>query len=93
MKKWTVNSWRNFEAKHLPDYPDAQKLEDTEKQLRSYPPLVFAGEARDLKRNLAKVSEGKAFLLQGEIALKVLMILMQIILEIHSKYYCKCLLH
>ena len=65
MKKWSVNSWRNFEAKHLPDYPDAQKLEDTEKQLRSYPPLVFAGEARDLKRNLAKVSEGKAFLLQG----------------------------
>ena len=32
MKKWSANSWRNFEAKHLPDYPDAQKLEDTEKQ-------------------------------------------------------------
>jgi len=65
MKKWSVNSWRNYEAKHLPEYPDVKKLEKTEDQLRSYPPLVFAGEARDLKRTLAKVSEGKAFLLQG----------------------------
>ena len=65
MKKWSVNSWRNYEAKHLPEYPDVKKLEKTQDQLRSYPPLVFAGEARDLKRNLAKVSEGKAFLLQG----------------------------
>jgi 3-deoxy-7-phosphoheptulonate synthase len=65
MTKWSVNSWRNFAAKHLPEYPDAEKLKRTEEQLKTYPPLVFAGEARELKRNLAKVSEGKAFLLQG----------------------------
>ena len=48
MKKWSVNSGRKYEAKHLPEYPDVKKLEKTEDQLRSYPPLVFAGEARDL---------------------------------------------
>ena len=65
MKKWTANSWRNFEAKHLPEYPDQSKLDKTEAELKTYPPLVFAGEARELKNNLAEVSEGKAFLLQG----------------------------
>ena len=65
MSKWTVNSWRGYKAKHIPEYPDKSKLEKTESQLKTYPPLVFAGEARDLKRHLAKVSEGKAFLLQG----------------------------
>ncbi len=65
MSKWTVNSWRGYKAKHIPKYPDKLELEKTESQLKTYPPLVFAGEARDLKRHLAKVSEGKAFLLQG----------------------------
>ena len=65
MSKWTVNSWRGYKAKHIPVYPDKSELEKTENQLKTYPPLVFAGEARDLKRHLAKVSEGKAFLLQG----------------------------
>ena len=65
MRKWTVNSWRGYKAKHIPEYPDKSELEKTESQLKTYPPLVFAGEARDLKRHLAKVSEGKAFLLQG----------------------------
>ena len=57
MKKWSVNSWRNYEAKHLPEYPDVKKLEKTEDQLRSYPPLVFAGEARDLKSCLLYTSD------------------------------------
>ena len=65
MSKWAVNSWRGYKAKHIPEYPDKSELEKTESQLKTYPPLVFAGEARDLKRHLAKVSEGKAFLLQG----------------------------
>ena len=65
MSKWAVNSWRGYKAKHIPEYPDNSELEKTESQLKTYPPLVFAGEARDLKRHLAKVSEGKAFLLQG----------------------------
>jgi 3-deoxy-7-phosphoheptulonate synthase len=40
-------------------------LARVETRLKSYPPLVFAGEARNLKRGLAEVAEGRAFLLQG----------------------------
>lgn len=64
-RKWTPESWRAHEARQLPTYPDAGALASAEAELRNYPPLVFAGEARDLKRDLADVSEGKAFLLQG----------------------------
>jgi len=49
----------------MPDYPDAKALADVEARLKNYPPLVFAGEARKLKRALADAVEGKAFLLQG----------------------------
>lgn len=62
---WTPQSWREKPAKHIPDYPDAGKLADVEKTLAGYPPLVFAGEARQLKADLADVAEGRAFLLQG----------------------------
>ena len=49
----------------MPDYPDAKALADVEAQLATFPPLVFAGEARKLKKALAKVAAGDAFLLQG----------------------------
>jgi 3-deoxy-7-phosphoheptulonate synthase len=49
----------------MPDYTDAAALSAVEKKLASYPPLVFAGEARRLKQELAEVAEGRAFLLQG----------------------------
>ena len=49
----------------MPDYPDLQSLEKVEGQLNSFPPLVFAGEVRKLKRALAKVADGDGFLLQG----------------------------
>jgi 3-deoxy-7-phosphoheptulonate synthase len=62
---WTPDTWRSFEAKQQPTWPVAADLERAEKHLSSYPPLVFAGEARDLKAKLAQVSEGKAFLLQA----------------------------
>ncbi len=62
---WKPNSWRSKPAKHIPEYPDAEKLADVEKTLAGYPPLVFAGEARALKADLADVAEGRAFLLQG----------------------------
>jgi 3-deoxy-7-phosphoheptulonate synthase len=62
---WTPQSWRNFPVLQVPDYPDAAKLASTEARLAGFPPLVFAGEARKLKRKLAKVAEGKGFLLQG----------------------------
>jgi 3-deoxy-7-phosphoheptulonate synthase len=66
MTRWTPSSWRAKPAKHIPtDYPDAEALARVERQLRAYPPLVFAGEARNLKARLAEVAAGKAFLLQG----------------------------
>ena len=64
-EKWSPENWRTMPIKHMPSYPDAAALTATEEQLSVYPPLVFAGEARKLKKALAKVSEGKAFLLQG----------------------------
>ncbi len=64
-KNWTPESWREFPILQVPEYPDQAVLEATEKELRRQPPLVFAGEARRLKQQLAAVAEGKAFLLQG----------------------------
>ena len=63
--KWTPDSWRSKPIVQVPEYPDEQALAAVEARLASFPPLVFAGEARALKKGLASVSEGKAFLLQG----------------------------
>jgi 3-deoxy-7-phosphoheptulonate synthase len=63
--RWSPESWRGKPILQVPDYPDARALADVEKQLATFPPLVFAGEARNLKRQLAKVAAGEAFLLQG----------------------------
>ena len=62
---WTPSSWRAFPACQLPSYPDAAHLAAVEGELRGFPPLVFAGEARSLKQALAGVAAGDAFLLQG----------------------------
>ncbi len=62
---WTPASWRSKKVAQLPVYQDGEALARAELRLKSYPPLVFAGEARNLKRSLAEVAEGKAFLLQG----------------------------
>jgi 3-deoxy-7-phosphoheptulonate synthase len=62
---WTPESWRTHEARQMPDYPDKDALARATKELGSYPPLVFAGEARELTAELAQVAAGKAFLLQG----------------------------
>ena len=59
------SSWRNKPIKQVPNYPDAGRVEDVEKVLRGYPTLVFAGEAQRLRRELADVAAGRAFLLQG----------------------------
>ncbi|NQV82443.1 MAG: 3-deoxy-7-phosphoheptulonate synthase class II [Rhodospirillales bacterium] len=63
--KWAPDSWRGKTALQLPTYPDAAALAAVEGTLRTRPPLVFAGEARNLKRQLARVADGQAFLLQG----------------------------
>jgi 3-deoxy-7-phosphoheptulonate synthase len=62
---WTPEGWRQKPAEQAPDYPDKAQLAAVEKQLRRFPPLVFAGEARNLKSQLARVVAGKAFVLQG----------------------------
>lgn len=62
---WTPESWRNFPIKQQPTYQDEEQLKKVEEELSSYPPLIFAGEARRLKEKLAKAGRGEAFLLQG----------------------------
>jgi len=62
---WTPGSWRTFPIKQQPTYTDQQALRAVEKELSSYPPLIFAGEARNLKEKLAAAGRGEAFLLQG----------------------------
>ena len=62
---WTPESWKANEARHLPAYEDAAELSGVEATLAKYPPLVFAGEARALKADLAEVAAGNGFLLQG----------------------------
>jgi 3-deoxy-7-phosphoheptulonate synthase len=62
---WSAASWRKFPAAQQPEWPDAEALKKAEVQLSGLPPLVFAGEARALTRQLAEVAEGRAFLLQA----------------------------
>ena len=65
MSEWQKTTWRNKPRVQMPDYTDEAALSAVEAQLSKYPPLVFAGEARRLKNELAKASRGEAFLLQG----------------------------
>jgi 3-deoxy-7-phosphoheptulonate synthase len=63
--RWSPESWRSKPIEQSPVYPDAAALKEVERQLAGYPPLVFAGEARKLKRALGAAMAGEAFLLQG----------------------------
>ncbi len=65
MTNWKPNTWRSKPATQLPNYPDKKKLEQVEGIISNLPPLVFAGEARRLKQQLADACHGKAFILQG----------------------------
>jgi len=62
---WTPSSWRAAEIRQMPTYGADSGLSAVEAELQTYPPLVFAGEARRLKADLAEVAAGRAFLLQG----------------------------
>src|SRR3989442_10154875 len=64
-QRWAPDSWRSRPAKQLPESPAPAALAQVERQLATFPPLVFAGEARALKEALGRVAAGKAFLLQG----------------------------
>ncbi|KAG5031266.1 hypothetical protein JHK85_015248 [Glycine max] len=63
--KWVVDSWKSKKALQLPEYPEQEKLQSVLKSLEAFPPIVFAGEARNLEERLAQASMGNAFLLQG----------------------------
>lgn len=65
MSKWNKDSWRDYNILQQPVYPDTSKLRECEDKLSKLPPLVFAGEVRNLKDELAKVTQGHGFLLQG----------------------------
>ena len=62
---WQPGGWRGLPAEQQPEYPDAAALDAVIDKLRTFPPLVFAGEAMAMRRKLADVCEGRAFLLQG----------------------------
>jgi 3-deoxy-7-phosphoheptulonate synthase len=65
MLRWAPDSWRARPIRQVPAYPDAAALAEAERKLGTYPPLVFAGEARRLKEALALAGTGRAFVLQG----------------------------
>ncbi len=64
-REWSPASWRDRFADQQPDWPDGGRLEAAVEELRGFPPLVFAGEARTLTESLAEVCEGRAFLLHA----------------------------
>ena len=64
-ERWTRDSWRKKPIVQVPEYPDKAALANVERQLATFPPLVFAGEARNLKKALGRVAMGEGFLLQG----------------------------
>ena len=62
---WKPNSWRDYPIKQQPTYQDPERVKQVEAELASYPPLIFAGEARNLKQDLIKAGRGEAFIVQG----------------------------
>lgn len=62
---WAVDSWKSKTAHQLPVYPDPDELRTVLTTLETFPPIVFAGEARRLETLLGKAAQGEAFLLQG----------------------------
>ena len=65
VEAWDKSSWRIKKRHQMPEYKDLEELNKVENSLKNLPPLVFAGEVRNLKKDLAKVEAGQAFLLQG----------------------------
>jgi|TARA_B100000287_G_C20663548_1_gene790947 3-deoxy-7-phosphoheptulonate synthase len=62
---WTPYSWKNKKALHQPEYNDSVALKKAVTKMKKLPPLVFAGEVRNLKNELAKCVDGDGFLLQA----------------------------
>tara|TARA_B100000686_G_scaffold352821_1_gene456121 strand:- start:866 stop:2215 length:1350 start_codon:yes stop_codon:yes gene_type:complete len=64
-KEWTLKSWKKYKAAQQPDWETAKNYSSVIKKIKNYPPLVFAGEVRALKKQLANAAQGKGFLIQG----------------------------
>ena len=62
---WKKDSWKDYKMLHLPKYEDLDQLDTVLNTLQDFPPLVFAGEVRSLRKSLGEVAEGNGFLLQG----------------------------
>lgn len=65
MSAWSSRSWREKPIQQQPEYPSIDALQAVERQLKQFPPLVFAEEIRALRAQLGRVSQGQGFLLQG----------------------------
>ena len=91
MKKWKINSWRNYPVKHIPKYEDEKELNMVLGKIKNFPPLVFAGETRHLKEQLAAVVMVMLSYCKPETVLKALQSLILTIFEILLKLYYKCL--
>jgi 3-deoxy-7-phosphoheptulonate synthase len=62
---WAVDSWKSRKALQLPEYPSKEELDTVLQTIETFPPIVFAGEARHLEERLAEAAMGRAFVLQG----------------------------
>ncbi len=62
---WSLDSWRDFPIKQQPEYEDQNLLKEVEQEIAAYPPLIFAGEARSLQKQLVKAGRGEAFIIHG----------------------------
>ncbi len=62
---WSPDSWRNYEARQQPDYPDPAALAAATRELEAYAPLVPLSEIDALRAALAQAQAGRAFLVQG----------------------------
>ncbi len=60
-----LDSYRALVAKQQPNWLDSDAVQAAQKELASQPPLVFAGEADQLRTRLAAAARGEAFVLQG----------------------------
>lgn len=69
LSQWRPESWRQLKAYQQPNYPDQEKLRSAVDTITRMPPLVFAGECRNLQTRLAKCAAGEAFLLQGQLSM------------------------
>lgn len=73
---WTPSVWQKYPSLQIPTYPNIQKLDTIKQELIKSPPLVFAGEIRNLKKDLKEVHKGNAFVFQAGRVQKLLIVKM-----------------